>query len=125
MLLAVGVVKVLTGREDFDGLGPAANESVEQAGVETLFDVDEGGNGFLHSGLFSRVRQHPPRSHGGIRFLKTSSETDKICKIPSGEEYIWLPESPWTAQDDSLRFAAEPGHPNPFSVSLCLRGKSL
>jgi hypothetical protein len=48
VLLAVGVVDVLAGGEDFDSLRADPVQPVENAGMQSLFYMDEGRNGFLH-----------------------------------------------------------------------------
>jgi hypothetical protein len=48
MLLAVGVIEVLAGGEDFDRLCPAPHQTIQQARMEPLLDVHVGGHGFQH-----------------------------------------------------------------------------
>ena len=48
MLLAVGVVEVLAGGEDFDGLGSRLDQFVEQARMEAFFDIDVRRDSLLH-----------------------------------------------------------------------------
>ncbi len=48
---AVAVVEVVAGGDDFDGLGSAPVQGVEQAGVEALLEEDVGGHGGLHQFL--------------------------------------------------------------------------
>ena len=45
---AVAVVEVVAGGDDFDGLGSAPVQGIEQAGVEALLEEDVGGDGGLH-----------------------------------------------------------------------------
>ncbi len=45
---AVGVVEVMTGGEDLDGLCATVFEGVEQAGVQTLLEKDVSGDSRLH-----------------------------------------------------------------------------
>src|SRR6185369_3241469 len=48
MLLAVRVIDVLASSADFNRLRSGAHQSVEQPWMETLFDVQQGRNCFLH-----------------------------------------------------------------------------
>ena len=45
---AVAVVEVVAGGDDFDGLGSAPVQGIEQAGVEALLEEDVGGETGLH-----------------------------------------------------------------------------
>ena len=45
---AVGLVEVVAGGEELDGLGSAVVKGVEQARVQTLLEEDMGGDGGLH-----------------------------------------------------------------------------
>ena len=45
---AVGVVEVVAGGEELDGLGAGVVQGVEQAGVQALLEEDVGGDGGLH-----------------------------------------------------------------------------
>jgi len=45
---AVGVVEVVAGSKDFNGLGAAFVEGVEQAGMQALLEKDVGGDTELH-----------------------------------------------------------------------------
>ena len=47
-VLTAGVVEVRLCGEDFNGLGTAAGERVEQAGVQTLTEKGVGGEGSKH-----------------------------------------------------------------------------
>ena len=59
MLLAVGVVDVLARAEDLNGLGPAAYQLIEQAGMQPLLDENVSGNCSLHISLSGRSPQIP------------------------------------------------------------------
>ena len=62
---AVAVVEVVAGGEDFDGLGSAPVQGVEQAGVEALLEEDVGGQGGLHQ--FLRYSSGEVKCAGGGR----------------------------------------------------------
>ena len=51
VLLAVRVVHMLAGGENFDGLGSGTVQSIEDSRVQALFYMNESGNGFLHGSL--------------------------------------------------------------------------
>jgi hypothetical protein len=36
MLFAIGIIQVLARGKNFDGLGPAANKAIQQAGMKTF-----------------------------------------------------------------------------------------
>jgi hypothetical protein len=61
---AVGVVEVVAGGEDFDGVGAAAVEGVEQARVQALRKKDMGGDSGLHHLL--RYSSGASRSGEGV-----------------------------------------------------------
>ncbi len=44
----IGVVEVVAGGEELDGLSAGFVEGIEQAGVEALLEEDVGGEGGLH-----------------------------------------------------------------------------
>ena len=53
--LAVRVVDMLAGRENFDRLGSGSYEAVEQAWVQALFHVKQGRDCFQHVGFLRSI----------------------------------------------------------------------
>jgi len=63
---AVGVVEVVAGSEELDGLGSGVAEGVEQAGVESVLEEDVSGDGRLHQLLrYSKVWQRGVKARVG------------------------------------------------------------
>jgi hypothetical protein len=48
MLLAIGVVQVLSRGKNFNGLRPASHQSIQQAGMQPFLHINERGYRFQH-----------------------------------------------------------------------------